>query len=206
MPLDELVRLIQAEAPTDTSIFFPNFEFTKNSQHAFFAAFCDLCSPYYEYGMYLCGFSSIKIKGTIEDWKLLKEHWIRARDILQTSNAAHIKWKQDVSNVLNSILSHFNDANFWNQIFSLKKCGSGHQTTASGWLLDLYISQPVVKYVQNYASHISCVTYSNLQTEQHYEMNVGLFNSEPIDGFMEPSFSSIIYNMTDYVKLMQETL
>jgi hypothetical protein len=200
MPLDELVNLIKTEVPTDTSIFFPNFGFTKNSNHAFYAAFCDMCSPYYDYSMLLCGFPFIKVKGTIDDWKLLKDNWTNLSNILQNTTP----WKTIVDNIFNDILTHFNNQNFWKQIFSSKKCGSGHQTTISGWLSNLYIIHPELKYTKNYSSHISSVKYNNIQTEQHYEMTVGLFNSTQIDEFMEPSFSSIIYNMTNYVSLSKE--
>lgn len=204
MPLDKLVDLLKTEVPIDTSTFFPNFEFTKNSQFAFLATFCDICSPYYDYSMMLCGFPFIKVKGTIDDWKLLKDHWVNLKNIIKNADMTKLDkiaiWETNIDNTLNNILSNFDDKNFWEKIFSLKKCGSGHQTEASGWLTELFVDQPKLKYVKNYSSHISVVKYNNIDTQQHYEMTVGLFNSKQEDEFMEPNFSSIIYNMTNYLK------
>jgi hypothetical protein len=100
MPLDALVKALKRQVPSDTSLFFPNLSFTKNSGHAFLASFCDICSPYYNYMMYMCGFPYIDVKGSIEDWKLLKEHWDRLKGIVQ----GNIQWVNTVSNVFNNII------------------------------------------------------------------------------------------------------
>jgi len=209
MPLDELVYLLLKEIPTDTLAFFPEFEFTKNSKLAFQAAFSDMCSPYYDYSMLCCGFPFIKVKGSIDDWKLLNEHWINLKSILKSASMIInidkvVEWETKITHILSLILSNFNNTAFWQSIFSVKKCGSGHQTVVSGWFADFFVVTPLVKYAENYSSHISNIKYNVIGTNKHFEMNVGLFNSVQTDEFMEPSFSSITYNMTEFVELSKK--
>jgi hypothetical protein len=192
MPLDVLVDALKRQVPSDTSLYFPDLSFTKNSDHAFLASFCDICSPYYNYSMYLCGFPFIDVKGSIEDWKLLKEHWDRLKKIVK----GNIQWVNTVSNIFNNIVEQFDNKDFWKGIFSLKHCGSGHQAELSGWFTDLFVVQPRVRYAENFSAHVSNIKYKQLDTNQDFEMSVGLFNSIQRDEFMEPSFSFIVYNTT----------
>jgi len=193
MPLDSLVEALKGVIPSDVSMYFPELGFTKNSAHAFLTAFCDTCSPFYNYSMYLCGFPHIDIKGNIEDWKLLKEHWVNLKGAVQNQ-----AWALRVAKVIDWILVNFNDINFWKNIFQIKKCGSGHQTTVSGWFVDLFVNKPEVPYVSNYPAHISKVRYTQIESQQIYEMNTGLFSSTQMEEFMVPSFSNVIYNLTDF--------
>lgn len=180
--------------PTDTSLYFPEFGLTKNSAYAFYATFCDLCSPYYNYSMYLCGFPLIDIKGTINDWKTLKEHWDKLKLIVNENE----KWKNNVSSVLDNIIKNFANQEWWKTIFSLKKCGSGHQTTVLGWFSSLFHTQPKVLYSENFSAHLSTIKYKQLDTNKDYETCMGLFNSIQSDEFMVPSFSFINYDVTDF--------
>lgn len=154
--------------------------------------------------MLLCGFPFIKVNGTTDDWKLLKEHWLKLKIQSPIWTTTIDKWMNSVNTVIDDILTNFNDQNFWNSIFSLKKCGSGHQTKALGWITNLFVNKPRLEYVKNFSSHVSNIKYNNIQTEQHYEMNVGLFSSTLVDEFMEPEFSSIIFNTTKFVELSKE--
>lgn len=201
MPLDQLVSLLKEEIPTDTSMFFPDFKFTKNSVLAFQAAFSDMCSPFYNYSMMLCGFPFIKVEGTVEDWDLLKEHWYTLSKILQKKK---VEWEVRVTNTLDSIVTNFDNIELWKNIFSVKKCGSGHQTIVSGWFSDLFVEVPQVRYAENYSSHISTIKYDIIGTDRNLEMSVGLFNSIQQDEFMVPSFSSITYDVTEFNKFLKK--
>jgi len=78
MPLNQLVEELRAHVPTDTTLFIPEFSTTTTaSRHAMYASFCDLCSPYYNYGMLLCAFPSISIQGGKEDWERLEVRWTK---------------------------------------------------------------------------------------------------------------------------------
>jgi len=193
MPLDTLTEALRDNVPTDSNTFFPKFHtYTDNSKHAFLAAFCDICSPYYNYMMLLCGFPYIDIKGSIDDWKVLNEQWNELKKLIQQNE----QWIRLVDATLNSIVSSFNDIEFWKNIFKIDHCGSGHQTLVTGWFTNLFRIQPRVRYAENFSSHVSNIKYKQLDTNKHYEMSVGLFNSILKDEFMEPSFSFIVYDTT----------
>jgi hypothetical protein len=194
MPLDVLTKALRDEVPSDTSIFFPGFQsFTPNSPHAFLAAFCDICSPYYNYSMYLCGFPLIDIRGVIDDWKILRDQWVQLKKVVQQNDV----WVGAVDKTLNLIVDNFGNTEFWKEIFKVKNCGSGHQTLITGWFTDLFREQPKVRYVENFSSHISNIKYKQLDTKKNYEMSVGLFNSTIVENCMEPIFSFIVYDVTD---------
>jgi hypothetical protein len=194
MPLNKLSEVLKNTIPTDSSIYFPKFDtFTKNSEYAFQAAFCDMCSPYYNYSMYLCGFPYINIKGTLDDWKMLKLQW----EELSKNIKSNQDWIISISIILNNIITQFDSIDFWKNMFLIKNCGSGHQSAMSGWFINLFLIKPSIAFSENFATHISSVKYKQLNTNKQYEMNVGLFNSEIEDEFMVPSFSSIIYEVKE---------
>ena len=199
MPLDRLAATLKDTVPSDTSVFFPEFQsFTINTDYALLASFCDICSPYYNYSMYLCGFPFIDVRGTVDDWKILREQFLRLKKIIKDE-----LWVSRVCNVLSSILARFKDEEWWKGIFKLKKCGSGHQTEVSGWLTDLFIEPPKVRYAENFSSHISQVRYKQLDTGKDFQMSVGLFCSSLTGECLEPRFSTIIHEIvvcpTEYI-------
>lgn len=199
MPVDLLVEKLKGHVPTDTSLFFPKLEYTKNSMLAFYTAFSEICSPYYDYCMLLCGFPYIDVQGRYEDWQLIKDHWDRLKVLIKND-----KWVTSVSSILSTVLENFNSVDLWKNIFSIKKCGSGHQTTVSGWFSEFFVEEPRLKYVSNFSTHISNFKYKNLTTEKSYEMNTGLFSSTQKGDFMEPSFSSVVFDLTDYHKAVSK--
>jgi len=193
MPLDTLSETLKHVIPSDSSIFFPQFQtFTINSEYALMAAFCDICSPYYNYCMYRCGFPFIDVRGSIDDWMILREQWRLLSVIIKKD-----VWTKKVNVILDNILSNFKSADWWKSIFKIEECGSGHQTETIGWFTDLFEQLPRVRYVENYNPHVSNVKYKQLETNKTYEMSVGLFSSILVEDCLEPRFSSIIYETTD---------
>jgi hypothetical protein len=188
MPLDTLSAALKERVPTDTASFFPEFSTrTPRSFHAFQAAFCDICSPYYNYMMYCCDIPMVDVRGTLDDWKNLSDKWEGLAKIIGVSD-----WTAKVSDVLCALVMHFNDKAFWKKIFLLERCGSGHQTEVSGWFSDFFRTQPRVRYAENFSPHVSLVKYKQLNTNKEYEMSVGLFGSALEDGFMVPDFSFVV--------------
>lgn len=195
MPLDILVSHLRKYVPSDSSLYFPKFGHTKNSDLAFLSAFGDMCSPYYNYSMYLCGFPYIDVKGSFEDWRLLKEHWSKLKLIVQGNQ----EWVLRVDKCIDAFVNYgtYSSPDFWKNIFSLKNCGSGHQTEVRGWFSELFVFQPRVKYIENFPSHVSSICYKQLQTGQQFKMSTGLFSSIQDSEIMVPSFSSVIFNITE---------
>ena len=195
----ELFDELKKNVPSDTSLYFPGFKYTKNSTQAFYAAFCDICSPYYDYCMLLCGIPKFDIKGTIDDWKKLRNHWISMEKVVQGND----EWKKNVYEVLDGIVSGFSDKLWWKSMFSLKKCGSGHQTEVSGWFSKLFHTLPRVPYSQNFSTHLSVIKYKQIDTNKDYETCMGLFNSVQENEFMVPIFSFINYDTTELIMQLE---
>ncbi len=194
MPLSSLSDALKDRVPTDTDVFFPKFSTrTPRSFHAFQAAFCDMCSPYYNYGMLLCNIPMIDVRGTLDDWKILLDKWIKLVGLIGESD-----WTNRVGNILTTIVLENNNGAFWKAIFSVQRCGSGHQTQVSGWFANLFQEQPKVRYAENYSPHIAMVKYKQLNFNQNFEMYVGLFGSSLEGEFMVPDFSFVVNEVLDH--------
>ena len=111
MPLNTLVIALKSYVPSDSSMYFPTFGFTKNSEKAFLSTFCDICSPFYNYSMYLCSFPYIDIKGDIDNWRFLKSHWIKLKSNIKDNSI----WVQKVDNVIDNIIEGFSNVDFWKE-------------------------------------------------------------------------------------------
>jgi hypothetical protein len=188
MPLDSLANALKNKVPTDTGTFFPEFSTrTPRSWHAFQAAFCDMCSPFYNYSMYLCNIPKVDVRGTLDDWKLLSDKWNNLAKIIGIDT-----WMEKISTTLNMLVENFQDKDFWKNIFSIKHCGSGGQIEVYGWFTNFFREEPQVKYVENYSSHVSVVKYKQLNFNRKFEMYVGMFGSKMQDEFLVPEFSFVV--------------
>lgn len=190
MPLDLLVKSLKEKVPINTEPFMPTFTTSTNrSKHAFYSAFCDVCSPYYEYSMMLCGFPSIKIEGTVDDWKLMHQSWKELAKVIDT----HQQWFNETTETLKTCANNLENVDWWNKMFHIKHCGSGGQIEVTGWYADLFLEQPSTRYVENFASCRSVVEYEQLDTKKEYKMEDGLFYSQQQDEFIKPDFGYIIH-------------
>jgi len=195
--LDTLSSVLKERVPTDTQHFFPEFTTsTPQSMHAFQATFCDMCSPYYNYMMYLCNIPKIDVQGTFDDWKELAHKWrILATILFDKESTVHHIWIKQVNETLTALLTNFYDKEFWKTIFGIKHCGSGGQIEVFGWFANLFLKQPKPRYPENFANHMSIVKYKQLNYNADYEMSVGLFSSQLQDEFMIPNFNYVVHQV-----------
>ncbi len=190
MPLSTLIEALKDYVPTDTDQFLPEFTTsTLRSKHAFRAAFCDMCSPYYNYSMMLCGFPVIDVRGTEEDYNLMTEKW---RGLSKLFNN-HTKWFTEVQEILDNCFLKMNDASWWREMFILEKCGSGGDVDISGWFTKLFLEQPRPRYPENFSSCVSIVDYKQLETDKNYRMQDGLFISKMEGDFLVPDFGFVVH-------------
>jgi hypothetical protein len=186
----ELKRLV----PTDIDTFLPEFTTsTVSSKFAFKAAFADAMTPYYNYMMLLCGIPKIEIQGTLEDWNKLSDGIDKLKSLLNKDENISAYFDK-VQNISKSIISNFESpsAEFWKNMFSLERCGSGGQVDVKGWIVDLYIEKPRPAYVNNFPTNTAKVPYKLINTGQNFELSYGLFSSNIEDGFLVPDFGFII--------------
>jgi hypothetical protein len=183
---NELLKL----TPTNTEMFLPEFTTTTfEASMAFKAAFADAMSPYYDYSMLLCGFPKIKLLGEESDWDKVIENINSFGEVIALPD-----YFEKVTNLAQRIKSNISnpDKKFWNEMFSLKKCGSGSQVELNGWITKLYIDRPRIPYVHNYPASLSFVKYKFINTGQNFELCYGLFSSNIEDGYLIPEFGYII--------------
>jgi len=147
-------------------------------------AFLDMVSPYYNYGMYLCGIPKIKILGTNGDWQSFMFYLGKLTALLPEAEDYLIGVANRVAEIVDNTCDYSN-------MFSLEKCGSGSQVEVSGWIRDFFIKQPKVPYLENFVSCISKIDYKNYNDgEKEYRLYAGLFTSDVDDEYLVPSFNT----------------
>jgi len=195
LPLESIIEQLKDLVPSDTNSFFP--EFTTSTEQSIFAmraAFADAMSPFYEYGMYMCGISKVKILGNERDWKLIVNHLsfllrniFRDNETIQTYFDRVIICTEDI---IQSIEDR--NAGFWKNIFRLERCGSGGQVEVKGWIQNFYLKRPRPGYINNYPTNVSYVKYKNLTTGKNFELVSGLFSSKEDNGYLTPEYGYLI--------------
>jgi hypothetical protein len=196
MPLSLLIQKLKDRVPTDTDTFLPQFSTTTaRSRHAGHAMFCDMCSPYYNYCMYLCGIPVIDVKGDKEDYETIYANWDKLTNLFIDMNpAVDFLFMNRVRNLLKNIKDNLNQSpEFWNDIFRLEECGSGSDVEVRGWWTQLYREMPSLAFPDNFSTHIAKVPYKQLNTNKNYEMQDGLFFSKMEDEFLVPNFGFVVH-------------
>lgn len=187
-----LIKALEGKIPSKMlEYIFPIFSTnTEMSNIANYTAFLDMVSPYYNYGMLLCGIPKIKILGTNQDWTSLMFILEKIRTIIPEFQ----EYLLTVANRVNLIINQ--TCNF-SEIFSLDRCGSGSQVMVSGWITELFIVQPVVPYPENFVSCISKIDYVNYnEGGKEYRLYAGLFTSEFEEGYLVPAFNTQYFEKT----------
>lgn len=191
LPLDTIMEQLAQLVPTDIDIFRPNFSTsTASSSFAMMATFADAMSPFYNYSMYMCGITKVKLLGSNADWDTM----LAALDKLSNLLPKLKKYLAQVSNEVKGIAAFVEvpSVGFWKKMFSLEKCGSGKQVEVKGWITNFFIKKPSPAYVNNYPTCVSYVKYKNITTGVNYELVSGLFSSTEEDGYLIPDFGYLI--------------
>jgi len=191
MPLNQLVGALRQHVPTESTLFMPEFSTTTSAaRHAMYASFCDLCSPYYNYSMLACAFPAISIQGSEDDWQRLSAQWSKLKPLFKA--AGH--WVDRVGEILAGCHNNREDAQWWQNMFKLERCGSGSQTEVSGWFSELFRVPPQgPAYVSNFPTNVAKVEYKQLNTAREFVMQDGLFCSRREGDFMFPEFGYTVH-------------
>jgi len=189
--IENLIKAIRPYVPANIDDFLPEFSNPlTGSSLSIMANFLDMVSPYYNYRMYCCGFPRIDLRGTKDDWELLRSTINKISPIFQDHAGSYMKIIHDC---IDDVINYFDNPNdeLWKNMFVITNCGSGHQTEISGWLTKLYLDeQSSPRYSENFPTNIAKIHYKQLNTNREYDMFFGLFSSKiSNEGIMEPSFS-----------------
>ncbi len=86
---------------------------------------------YYKYGISLaCGFPSITLLGTKEDWEVLED----SIGLMPAPDQELSLWKNEILDVIAKMQS--GDEDFWQSCLTEKPYGSGSQAIISGWIVN----------------------------------------------------------------------
>jgi len=189
-----VVDALKDRVPSKVDDFIPKFSTsTPNSIMAMNVAFCDLVSPFYSYGTYLCGIPSIRVEGNREDWELaqLKLQLLSElfnKDDLQTYLQRCLYIVNNISDALDGKKS----VDFFKRMVRVTKCGSGHQFEMDGWILQLLNKIDFIRPIQleGLPPLMSNIKYFNVETKRMFILYCGLFYSNIVDGFMIPEYES----------------
>ena len=192
LDMNEIVKCLKALVPSNVETFIPEFTTTGEAEiHAHNCAFADMVSPYYNYSMYLCGFPKVRVEGTQEDWEKFMNHIDGLGEIMEFDFITEylVKVADNIEQILDSVKGE-DRSEFFTNIFSLERCGSGSQVEVNGWITDFYVNQPQVPYLENFSAGYSKVDYTVINVGE-YCLFSGLFCSEDINGYLIPIFSRI---------------
>lgn len=198
LPVKTVVAHLREFVPIGIDQFLPVFSTsTPESKLAFAAAFCDAVSPYYSYGMYCCGFPAIEVLGKPEDYYKIANLWrgLPVPFMKVCAEYAHTILEL-LDRIADSIISQ--DKDFWSDMFTAKKCGSGSQVEIDGWFTKLFRKgHEGPAFPSSFAPHVAKVDYKQVQTQRSFTMFQGLFSSRlSEDHVATPSFGSVIFETT----------
>lgn len=162
-----VVNALKERVPTDVNVFLPTFSTATNmSRMACHVAFCDAVSPFYNYSMMLCREPKALILGTDDDWEKLL---FRMSEVCLALGLP--AWGVRAVSAVQDILDG-------KPIFSMKECGSGHQSEVRGAFARLFYKQPKhVAYVSNFPTGIAEMRYKNLTTGRNFLLRSGIFGA-----------------------------
>lgn len=195
-----VIETLRRCVPTDVDLFLPEFSTTTpDVRLARYIAFCDLCSPYYNYGTKLCGFPSIRFEGIDRDWdKLLTALGHMASTVfLQHKDTHHylMRAHKCAQAMVNAVAQE--NATYLNKMLTLKKCGSGSEYEMSGWILDLLFNSKQNARLEGLPPHISKMQYVNMETKRKFILFTGLTESELQGDMLVPRYGQYVIEVTD---------
>lgn len=155
------------------------------------AAFLEMCSPYYDYFTYACGFPLVVLTGTPEDYELMAA---KARQLAGIFTAA-ADYLHGVADIFATLWTA--DAEFWDKMFHVKTCGSGSQQDIYGWFVgSLFMpDKRRARRLELFPEHLSTFTWEHRGSGNRYRLVAGMLFSEipPDKGQVVPKFAHIIF-------------
>ena len=195
---DLVIYELKKYVPSDIDSFIPTFSTsTIMSKLAMNVSFCDMVSPYYSYSTFLCGIPNIRIEGEIDDWKII----VKQLNVLSSLFPDNIKKYLskclfEIGNIIEAIIT--DDVNYFEKIVKLNPCGSGHEFSMNGWILN-FLNRNNSNSIQleGLPPHFSNMKYTNLETKRKFILYCGLFYSKIEDEFLIPEYNAFRIEITN---------
>lgn len=186
-----LMEGIRLRSPFDVGKVTPRFSTTTDLAFTTNCALTLECaSQYYDYGMFMCGFPSVTVLGTDEDWKTLAETWHRVVEMIDAVPSEHknkvqphLDWANKLYTFLSrELLENLDNQEFWGNMYTGEKCGSGSDFYVKGWILNfIYQISESRMMGKNFPHCIATVDYKNLDTGDVYTTYSGVIGSNRTD-------------------------
>jgi hypothetical protein len=190
LPLDLATKAVLELIPTNITedMIVPKFStLTERSEWAFKCSFLETVSPFYQYGLYGCGFSKIKILGTIDDYKLMITTLNKIQEIIPDFDS----YFKNCIEQIEEIIKEWDNKYFWKDICWTE---DGYGTkNVDGWFTKFYRNYDGrTKSVSSFPKHITKVDYTDLHDDSKFTMYIGLLTSTYEDGCYVPDFIKVI--------------
>lgn len=203
-----VIDILREKVPTDARLFLPSF--TTNTEFSTLAlnvAFCDMVSPYYNYGTFMCGIPAVELGGTQLDWMLLRENLRALKVFFKDKFTAYLQRCHDrVNDIFQAFLLGTADpVALFSKMVKLEKCGSGSQYEMTGWLMDfLNRTDQLPLQLEGLHPHTSVMKYKNKETQREFQLSAGIFYSIIKDDFIIPVYNAHRIEITNESKLAQK--
>lgn len=181
--------------------FFPDFSTTTPMiEMSRMVAFCQMASPYYDYGMLCCGIPAYDVRGTDKDWQQMVDSWNSVEEIM-CQNSQSTSWFKSVQTVLSDCVQNLDDPNgdFWLNMFKMKHCGSGSDQMLSGWYTQLFVddrSRPLLKNAPSGVCYFDFTDYGQVG-DPEYRIYAGPISSVIVPGSqwdtLEPCWDWVMF-------------
>jgi hypothetical protein len=194
IPVGELISQLRSRVPANVDAFLPTFSTTDElAVFTRYAAFADICSPYYNYSTMCCGLPAVDLRGDVADYEN-----VIARALALVSEFAKVEDRiiggylsdkiiPTVRRIVKIMKGEEDGVAFFKDILTTKRCGSGSDIEVNGWwATSMFVKSYERALPHNTPSHIARVVWTNLETGRKFSINCGLFSSVMEDGFAVP--------------------
>lgn len=195
IPLDKVYAELEHLVPTDTEVFQP--EFTTTTETAKFcnrAAFAEMCSPYYDYCTFCCGFPRISVRGEQDDYKKISERFNKIAGLENFATGKEGPWIARAKKTLEDLADNYGSKFFFENMCFFERCGSGSELEAAGWITKLFREEPSLRKVANFTAGMNEVRWTNLSLDMKMIMKSGLLYSTDEGDFAVPQWGHVVFH------------
>jgi hypothetical protein len=188
----QLIDEIKNNIPSDTfnSVYLDFTNAPNGYKECLYGLIGSVVNIYYDIFIYACGIPNVRVKGTIDEWLLLREQCDKLIKIFKPI-ADYIT---NVSKYIDECIINIMNDQYWKNMFKIDKCGSSHQKIISGHILNLFNNK---EFTLDCVPRISSKIKFNMVSMDE-NINEGCFMSgiftSTIDNnnFLVPSYNTII--------------
>jgi hypothetical protein len=138
----QFLEFLKPKIPTDTDVWFPNFEFQPENYHSSISGlFAEMVQKYYGCLILGCGCPKIRLIGNKDEWQKI----IDCLDKMPINHSYIAKAKSLVTEFSNNL----ENPEYWKKFFYGVRCGSGSQVEYKGFVIQLAEARDTVDKVPN---------------------------------------------------------